>query len=78
MRTSRMRAPKSSSRSAWTTRPRLAGLSSGVTESSRSRHTASAGLAAALAIMSGREPGTNSMLRTDRPEAWLIAGYCSQ
>src|SRR5688572_32911423 len=59
----RNRAPKSRSRRARTTCARLGGFSAGATESSRSRHTASARLTAALAIMSGREPGTNNVLR---------------
>ena len=47
----------------WT---RAADFSSGATESSRSRQTASASLAAAFVIISGRDPGTNSMLRISR------------
>ena len=47
----------------------LAAFSAGTTASSRSRHTASAALAAALGIMSGREAGTKSMLRTNRAGA---------
>ena len=61
-RTMRRRVPKSSSRSARTTCARLDAFSAVATESSRSRHTASAWLAAAFAIMSGREPGTNNVL----------------
>src|SRR5687767_10925672 len=66
IRTMRTRGPKSTSRSARTTFPRLATFSSGSTESSRSRQTASAALAAALAIIAGRDAGTNSMLRIKR------------
>jgi hypothetical protein len=66
MRTMRTRRPKSISLSARTTLARLAGFSSGATASSRSMHTASAALAAALGIMAGFDAGTNNMLRVSR------------
>src|SRR5688572_5612807 len=67
MRTMRPRRPKSISWSARTTCSRAAGFSSGTTASSRSRQTASAALRAALAIISGCDPGTNSVERARRP-----------
>src|SRR4051812_10175102 len=66
MRTIVRREPNSIVRSASTTVARPAAFWSGATESSRSRHTASAVLAAAFAIIDGRDAGTNSRLRAER------------
>ena len=65
-RTMRSRGPKSTRRSAATTHSRACAFWAGGTASSRSRMTPSAAIAAALAMRSGRVPGTKRRPRRSR------------